>query len=1418
MLATGLADGSVWLFAQAKSRPPITTTTTPASSSSSPVRLRTPNPNPSTAAHRASVTGSTIFAGFNHNTNTSPTPGDASPTASSSAASVVSPAPWRPNAGAAKDKRTSTSLEALEDRLEAQYHAGEKKDSGLGQMMEALGLGNAGSKSSHSHHHHHHGSHSPSRTRADSKTSLNSSSIGSALMERTSSQASSSDADPPTPTHSRRRNHTRQSAVSLVSLGETSPVSSRPRSISQQEEIPATQSAPRNLDSLHPLLRLTSQVRSPVTGMARRGDLLVVLHASGSIIIWSAEDGRKLGEVDLTASEMYLQGQTAPTTAGPSVPPAAHAPSSAFTSSLASLAALRSHTNSPAVSGGSRVGTRPSTPVGKPAHPTAQAKPTTPSHHAHGNYTNLSVGEWSQDKVDIACYDSVKSRTVLIRAKSTQAHVIEFEVLGTASALDGPPSTNIPADALLTAKLSLDDVKPTVALVHHKLADGLPKLSERHLPLPTEHAYRGVALVTERSLVVWTDEALYLFSFERDEAPLSHQSTIELPQWQSVEHCPGSIVLQTDNGFHVIEVADTSLRVVSSERSGQSTAILRSEDGPSKVIIVQLDDEPGCMSIVFKQDSTEVKTLYSQDPAGKPAVQALLPLTMEKIIVATSKGFLQTTTLAKLAGGEVSDPPRANAPSCCSSSNPASLSMLQTIVHPRTQTRFVIGGYTSGDIAFWEASELHLLAEWSLFTTSIVRFHLFGNEDNTLRLNGCLAVVAEDSTVAIILLDGFKVLHLIPGRNVPLERLAVRADELLLLYTDERARVWDMASQELRRSIGVEQALSLLDDGAGAWSQFDCQSQQGQASTGVLSPVERQASVSTAGMTANLGRAIEAASKAAEKQKTRSNLPTSKATTQAIRPTARRAKEADTTGKAMGILKPLILLLWPAGEEADMDSKLSSELGLSKLAAGQSSLGMPQSKHSHVHCLDDDAASSGSTGALRTLSLLAMLSILAVDEALTDWVASRTSSSSSQTTLDDLAPYLVSSTKELRQAARRLFSRQQQQLRPDDIDHLTGLWRSALPGAASPPQSPASNAALQVPHRTALLLLGFLAIESYTSLDPGLLKDIAMAVTYSLISADAALQVAALELCLDGGFSIWQQYVDAMELLRRISTLAMLEGDEETVIVTAETLPLLAGRKTVARQATLQIAEEHTALFMTTLHLDILTASRPATALPGSRPTTSNSPSQANATMRLVAFIVHLKPLLLHPNLPRLAEAVVKSLDPTSPMRDLLLPSATLMIAELIETYPSISFHGKLQRLAVGTHEGAVLLYDLKTATRLFLLEGHRRKCDAVSLSAGDGRRLISVSLEEKRVLGWKVGNSLAGFFTPGVMPRQGGEDPSGAYKSRALRSAGRRSSASRQGVEEEEGLPMVTFNWKSDRRVLVEIVSTGEKIDFDVS
>lgn len=193
---------------------------------------------------------------------------------------------------------------------------------------------------------------------------------------------------------------------------------------------------------------------------------------------------------------------------------------------------------------------------------------------------------------------------------------------------------------------------------------------------------------------------------------------------------------------------------------------------------------------------------------------------------------------------------------------------------------------------------------------------------------------------------------------------------------------------------------------------------------------------------------------------------------------------------------------------------------------------------------------------------------------------------------------------------------------------------------------------------------------------------------------------------------------------------------------------------------------------------------------------------------RLLSF--SQKPLILYPNLPRLAEAVVKSLDPTvTAMREAVVQAATVMINELVSTYPSIAFHGRLQRLAVGTHEGAVIMYDLKTATRLYVLEGHRRQLAACSF-APDGRRLITVSLEEGKVLIWKVGSSITSIFMPGIMPRQGATDESGAYKAIDF-NVGAASLMSTAEV-----LEAVTFEWQDDRSVRLNV---GEaSMTFSVS
>jgi WD40 repeat protein len=91
-------------------------------------------------------------------------------------------------------------------------------------------------------------------------------------------------------------------------------------------------------------------------------------------------------------------------------------------------------------------------------------------------------------------------------------------------------------------------------------------------------------------------------------------------------------------------------------------------------------------------------------------------------------------------------------------------------------------------------------------------------------------------------------------------------------------------------------------------------------------------------------------------------------------------------------------------------------------------------------------------------------------------------------------------------------------------------------------------------------------------------------------------------------------------------------------------------------------------------------------------------------------------------------------------------------------SFPTVDFHMNTQRLAVGTSEGAIIMFDLKTATRLYVLEGHKQRLAACSFSP-DGRRLITVSLDENVVLVWKVGSSFSSFFNPGAPPRQGHGD-----------------------------------------------------------
>jgi hypothetical protein len=107
-----------------------------------------------------------------------------------------------------------------------------------------------------------------------------------------------------------------------------------------------------------------------------------------------------------------------------------------------------------------------------------------------------------------------------------------------------------------------------------------------------------------------------------------------------------------------------------------------------------------------------------------------------------------------------------------------------------------------------------------------------------------------------------------------------------------------------------------------------------------------------------------------------------------------------------------------------------------------------------------------------------------------------------------------------------------------------------------------------------------------------------------------------------------------------------------------------------ARQAVLHIVTENTGVFMTTLSLDILHP---------------QSLEHRKSVMQLVAFLIRKvgyflirrpsslifsqKPLVIRPNLPKLVEAVVKSLDPNSTSnRDAVQDAATEILGHVVKT------------------------------------------------------------------------------------------------------------------------------------------------------
>lgn len=105
-------------------------------------------------------------------------------------------------------------------------------------------------------------------------------------------------------------------------------------------------------------------------------------------------------------------------------------------------------------------------------------------------------------------------------------------------------------------------------------------------------------------------------------------------------------------------------------------------------------------------------------------------------------------SLADLVAG------RIPVPSSSSPQHKGKVTMLRLVINPRTQVKHIVGGTEEGDIIFWDAATLRKQSERSLLSCPVSGMLVLGKDDNTLRLNGCLACVGADGSLVTFLLDG----------------------------------------------------------------------------------------------------------------------------------------------------------------------------------------------------------------------------------------------------------------------------------------------------------------------------------------------------------------------------------------------------------------------------------------------------------------------------------------------------------------------------------------------------------------------------------------------------------------------------------------------------------------------------------------
>eukprot|EP00741_Cyanophora_paradoxa_P007309 tig00001098_g7069.t1 len=314
-----------------------------------------------------------------------------------------------------------------------------------------------------------------------------------------------------------------------------------------------------------------------------------------------------------------------------------------------------------------------------------------------------------------------------------------------------------------------------------------------------------------------------------------------------------------------------------------------------------------------------------------------------------------------------------------------------------------------------------------------------------------------------------------------------------------------------------------------------------------------------------------------------------------------------------------------------------------------------------------------------------------------------------------LVAYWVDPCEELQMAARALFEGAVACLAPDARKLAVRAWASRLPFLPELPMEVINDPSL--PPVAPVFILALLASLNQNPVP--LPSDVTAQVVGSLLAllerAGPKVRVMVADV-MAKGYPQWRTYIREPAALLRLLFYHFSRAPAGPAGATG-------------RQALTLVGTFEPALFLQTMGQEAARAHM--------------QPEERAAALLSLAALVRKTPASIVPLLPSAVEAILKCLDPSVPeLRESCLKPATQVLHLLTSTFAQVAFNMKTQQLAVGTMEGPIVIYDLRTATRWRVLEGHGGPITALALSPS-GSTLASFSAHDHTLRAWHTSRSL---------------------------------------------------------------------------